>query len=331
MEPLKKSNAKNNMPLLLILLIITVCEVSAQSRETDVLKTIIEASKSGASIVVDHDDSTKVERRDSDDVVNILDSFIPYLRESERKRSALAKVVFESSDAAEKSVGSLVSVVRRLEVKNPFLVVTPHVNGNGYVPVDGGLLSEVMGRPVRVTSGYGWRESFHRVHHGIDVACCVGDTVYALYDGVVERVGDEPNGYGRYVVVVHEDGLETRYAHLLNSLVHPEQVVVKGQPIALSGNSGNSTGPHLHFEMRRFGKPFNPYSLIGDSGWRRKSFIPDSRNGSFQSSHRNVYSFRRRRIAEQDYSSRICFPRLSAKSRLALKNREYCFESRYFC
>lgn len=247
------------MPLLIILLIFTVLDVSAQSRETDVLKTIIEASKSGASIVVEKGDSLKVAEKDSDDFVYILESFMPYLREEERKRAAAAKVVFETTENSERSVGSLVSMVRRLEVKNPFLVVTPHVNGNGYVPVGGGFLSEVMGRPVRVTSGYGWRESFHRVHHGIDVACCVGDTVYALYDGVVDKVSDEPNGYGRYVVVIHEDGLETRYAHLLNSLVHPGQVVVKGQPIALCGNSGNSTGPHLHFEMRRFGKPFNPF------------------------------------------------------------------------
>ncbi len=109
-----------------------------------------------------------------------------------------------------------------------------------------------------VTSRYGWRESFHRVHHGVDIGMAVGDTVRAALSGTVERVCFEPHGYGHLVVISHEGGLDTRYAHLLRPLVTPGEYVVAGTPIALSGNSGNSTGPHLHFETRLMNIPFNP-------------------------------------------------------------------------
>ena len=89
----------------------------------------------------------------------------------------------------------------------------------------------------------------------------VGDTVRAALGGTVDRVDYQPGGYGHYVTISHDGGLETRYAHLSRPLVVPGQYVMAGEPVALSGNSGNSTGPHLHFETRRMGIPFNP---LGD-------------------------------------------------------------------
>lgn len=109
-----------------------------------------------------------------------------------------------------------------------------------------------------VTSRYGWRESFHRVHHGVDIGMAVGDTVRAAISGTVARVSFEPHGYGHLIVISHDGGLDTRYAHLLRPLVTPGQYVIAGTPIALSGNSGHSTGPHLHFEARLMDIPFNP-------------------------------------------------------------------------
>lgn len=131
----------------------------------------------------------------------------------------------------------------------------------GYTGTGAEIFRAYLRQGGPVTSGYGWRETFGRIHHGIDVAMAVGDTVRAALGGTVDRVGYQPGGYGHYVTISHDGGLETRYAHLSRPLVVPGQYVMAGEPVALSGNSGNSTGPHLHFETRRMGIPFNP---LGD-------------------------------------------------------------------
>lgn len=119
-------------------------------------------------------------------------------------------------------------------------------------------------RPVwgRVTSSYGFRPSFGRLHKGIDLALNVGDTVRAALPGVVAKVSYDPGGYGHYVVVVHNNGMETRYAHLQSAITTLGQTVFAGQPLGLGGNSGNSTGPHLHFEVRYRGTALDPASLF---------------------------------------------------------------------
>ena len=104
-----------------------------------------------------------------------------------------------------------------------------------------------------VTSHYGWRPQFGRTHKGIDLRSAVGDTVYSAFSGRVRLTRFERGGYGFYVIVRHENGLETVYGHLSRFLVKPDQYVKAGQPIALSGNTGRSTGPHLHFETRFMG------------------------------------------------------------------------------
>lgn len=123
-------------------------------------------------------------------------------------------------------------------------------------------------RPVwgRVTSNFGFRSSFGRMHKGVDLALNIGDTVRAALPGVVGRVGYEAGGYGNFVVVAHSNGVESRYAHLNESLVMPGQRVEAGQPIALGGNTGNSTGPHLHFEIRYMGTPMDPLALFDFNG-----------------------------------------------------------------
>ncbi len=114
----------------------------------------------------------------------------------------------------------------------------------------------------RITSGFGFRKEFGRVHRGIDVSMNVGDTVRAPLPGLIEKVGYEAKGYGHYVVMIHDNGVETRYAHLSRPLVSAGQQVFTGQPIALSGNSGNSTGPHLHFETRQMGIAVDPRTVF---------------------------------------------------------------------
>ena len=113
-----------------------------------------------------------------------------------------------------------------------------------------------------VTSHYGWRPQFGRTHKGIDLRSAVGDTVYSAFSGRVRLTRFERGGYGFYVIVRHENGLETVYGHLSRFLVKPDQYVKAGQPIALSGNTGRSTGPHLHFETRFMGYAINPEAIF---------------------------------------------------------------------
>lgn len=115
----------------------------------------------------------------------------------------------------------------------------------------------------RVSSHYGPRR--HRFHHGIDVALPSGSQVVSAFSGKVRIVNYQASGYGNYVVVRHGNGLETVYAHLSAVTVKEEQTVKAGQKIGLSGNTGRSTGPHLHFETRYIGNAFNPATIINFS------------------------------------------------------------------
>ncbi len=116
--------------------------------------------------------------------------------------------------------------------------------------------------PGYVTSPYGYRKRFRREHKGIDLKVNVGDTIRAAFDGRVRIINFERKGYGNYVVLRHTNDLETVYGHLSAFLVEPDQYVKAGEPIALGGNTGRSTGPHLHFETRYMGYPINPAAIF---------------------------------------------------------------------
>lgn len=120
----------------------------------------------------------------------------------------------------------------------------------------------VMPVKGRVTSPYGWRARFGRMHRGTDLSLNVGDTVRSAFSGKVRLTKYEGKGYGYYVVVRHDNGMETIYGHLSKFLVKPNQRVRAGQPIALGGNTGRSTGPHLHFETRYLGLAINPAAIV---------------------------------------------------------------------
>lgn len=118
--------------------------------------------------------------------------------------------------------------------------------------------------PTYVTSPYGYRRRFRRMHRGIDLKVQIGDTIYAAFDGRVRLVRNQGRrkGYGLYVVVRHNNQLETVYGHLSKFLVKPDDYVKAGDPIALGGNTGRSTGPHLHFETRYMGYAINPAAIF---------------------------------------------------------------------
>lgn len=117
----------------------------------------------------------------------------------------------------------------------------------------------VMGH---VTSPYGYRPRFRRVHKGVDLKLQIGDTVRAAFSGYIRLTKFERRGYGYYVVMTHNDGFETIYGHLSKFLVEPGQYVKVGDAIALGGNTGRSTGPHLHFETRFMGYAINPAAIF---------------------------------------------------------------------
>lgn len=117
----------------------------------------------------------------------------------------------------------------------------------------------------RQTSGFGLRKAPTKGastnHRAIDWATPTGTAIWASSGGTVSVAGWQ-SGYGYVVYINHPDGNQTRYGHLSKILVSPGQKVKQGQKIALSGNTGRSTGPHLHFELRVNGTPVNPYNYF---------------------------------------------------------------------
>ncbi len=108
---------------------------------------------------------------------------------------------------------------------------------------------------LRVSSPFGYRNG--RLHKGIDLAVPVGTPAHATADGRV-RFSGRQRGYGEMVIIDHAGGFTTVYAHLRKRLVNAGDAVARGQTIGLTGRSGNATGPHLHYEIRRDGRSEDP-------------------------------------------------------------------------
>ena len=112
----------------------------------------------------------------------------------------------------------------------------------------------------RINSPYGWRR--RRMHKGTDIKLYTGDTVRAAFNGRVRIKKFDRRGYGYYLVLRHPNGMETVYGHLSRFLVDQDDLVHAGDPIALGGSTGRSTGPHLHFETRYMGIAIDPGKII---------------------------------------------------------------------
>ncbi len=160
--------------------------------------------------------------------------------------------------------------------------------------------------PGYITSPFGYRPRFRRMHKGVDLKLHTGDTVRAAFDGKVRLTRYERRGYGYYVILRHTNGLETIYGHLSRFLVKPNQDVKAGDPIALGGSTGRSTGPHLHFETRFMGYAINPMAIF------------DFEN---QVTHTDTYTFTKDTYQDsRDYS-----PRANARyaSKVTTKTNKY--------
>lgn len=117
-----------------------------------------------------------------------------------------------------------------------------------------------------ITSNFGMRS--WRWHYGTDIRLLTGDTVRAAFNGIVRLVAYDRHGYGHVIVLRHADGLETLYGHLSKKIVVQGQHVKAGDVIGLGGNTGHSTGSHLHFEMRYYGEAFDPTYIVDFDGFR---------------------------------------------------------------
>ena len=122
----------------------------------------------------------------------------------------------------------------------------------------------------RISSRFGPRR--RRFHYGIDLAMPTGTPIYSTFDGTI-RVAKWNKSYGNLIVIRHDNGLETYYAHLSRIQVKPGQEVKAGEQIGLAGNTGRSYGSHLHFETRYLGAAINPDVIIdfSDGGHKLKS------------------------------------------------------------
>ena len=150
-----------------------------------------------------------------------------------------------------------------------------------------------------VNSDFGWRRS--RFHSGIDLDLEVGDDVFSSFDGIVKK-SDYVSGYGNLVVVKHFNGLETYYAHLSKILVAEGDTVEAGEKIALGGNTGRSTGPHLHYEIRYRGAAINPKYLVDFKNQvltsevfylKREHFKPTTENGTTTVGTKKYYTVKK--------------------------------------
>ena len=171
-----------------------------------------------------------------------------------------------------KSVDSLAlqKQIRAEQSEYPALSLYPnwnnqyvHAYGNAIIPetytID--LTGFHMPTPsTKITSPFGPR--WRRMHNGLDLKVNIGDTIVAAFDGKVRVVKYERRGYGKYVVIRHDNGLETVYGHLSKQLVEDNQLVKAGEPIGLGGNTGRSTGSHLHCETRFLGIAINPIYMF---------------------------------------------------------------------
>jgi murein DD-endopeptidase MepM/ murein hydrolase activator NlpD len=159
----------------------------------------------------------------------------------------LAKVLSELDDRKRK-LGLLETLIMERDLKR-------HTSPEGWPLRVGGVVTSKFGYRRHPITG---RRSMHK---GIDIAAKHGTDIVAMADGIVIFSGWK-GGYGKIVEVRHANGLETRYAHNSANLVNEGDMVRKGQVIAKLGSTGRSTGPHIHFEVRRNGEAVNPMQYL---------------------------------------------------------------------
>lgn len=154
-------------------------------------------------------------------------------------------------------------------ISNPIIPSASAAENQSYNTNSGTFISPIKGSENSITSGYGKRNAPKKGastnHKGIDIAAPVGTPVKSPMDGKVHRIFNQKGKAGKVLDLVHPGGYKTRYFHLSGYNVKKGDKVSAGQVVAFSGNTGNSTGPHLHFELIKDGKQLDPSKFIGKS------------------------------------------------------------------
>jgi murein DD-endopeptidase MepM/ murein hydrolase activator NlpD len=186
---------------------------------------------------------------------------------NERKKAYYEKLE-KNQDAYEKALDDELAESNALEKQIQAILAQSGSQGSYSGSKTGIVKVSDIGRVPRITSPFGMR--YHpilkknKMHTGIDIGIATGTPIYAMSEGKV-IISTYSSGYGNTVVIDHGGGISSLYAHNSKLLVGAGQTVKKGQMIAKAGSTGRSTGPHLHFEVRKNGTPINPvpYYIVG--------------------------------------------------------------------
>ena len=232
----------------------------------DLLKRVIEQDYGLVQVVFAEktaiEQSQKALETDRAAKEKLVQSAAERKKEAEKKQSAKQAIIdkMETDRATqERIINENLAASKEVEqmIRNSrYQPASPALSG-------GGALNWPLGGPI--TSPFGWRvhpiTGASRFHSGIDIGGDYGDTIHAAGTGVVSYAG-WISGYGYAVIIDHGGGISTLYGHNQALLVSEGQSVSQGQPIAECGSTGNSTGPHCHFEVRVDGEPVNPMGYL---------------------------------------------------------------------
>lgn len=232
----------------------------------DLLKRVIEQDYGLVQVVFAEktaiEQSQKALETDRAAKEKLVQSAAERKKEAEKKQSAKQAIIdkMETDRATqERIINENLAASKEVEqmIRNSrYQPASPALSG-------GGALNWPLGGPI--TSPFGWRvhpiTGASRFHSGIDIGGDYGDTIHAAGAGVVSYAG-WISGYGYAVIIDHGGGISTLYGHNQALLVSEGQSVSQGQPIAECGSTGNSTGPHCHFEVRVDGEPVNPMGYL---------------------------------------------------------------------
>ena len=194
------------------------------------------------------------------------------INQKKAERQAVLERAMNDRDTAERAYNELMAssasitamLQQRAAERAAAAAASSQGGGGGATWVQGtGQLSAPVNAPI--TSNFGWRihpiYGTRRLHAGTDFGVDEGTPVHAADGGVVVEAG-WVSGYGYTVIIDHGNGMSTLYAHNSDVAVSPGQTVSKGQVVSYSGNTGGSTGPHLHFEVRINGEPTDPMGYL---------------------------------------------------------------------
>jgi murein DD-endopeptidase MepM/ murein hydrolase activator NlpD len=232
------------LPLLLLVLVASGCASMGSTMDTvkDRATQLAQVAKAHAEAVYQRQQHYLTEH-------DVLKTFEDASEHSEAEVLKVLHAARKGSAAPNEQVAGSVGSAK-----------TPSAPG---VAASGGLERDAMHWPVEagvISSDYG--ERWGKMHKGIDIAADVGEPVYAVADGDVIYAGDGLRGYGNVVIIQHGQRLSSLYAHNSTLKVKQGDRVSQGTLIALMGNTGHSTGPHVHFEMRQGDVAVNPRTLL---------------------------------------------------------------------